>query len=184
MKIFKDELINSIRNNIPIYQDWPKSGVNFLNTVELCKHPKEFNDSIAWFAENALQVKAEAIFAADARGFIWGSATANMLKLPMYPVRKIGKLPGVTYQQTYQLEYGFDTLELGEIKEKYKSVMIIDDVLATGGTAEAICDLIHNNLGIDYANITVAVLINLSFLPGASKLQNKSVKLVNLIEEL
>ena len=74
-------------------------------------------------------------------------------------------------------------MEIGEVKQKYGSVMIIDDVLATGGTAVAMCELLHESLGIPYNLITLAVLVNLTFLPGESLLKAKGVNLVSLLNE-
>ena len=177
------ELETLIREAIPVYKDWPKEGVNFLNTVELCNQPYEFDLSVNWFADEALLCEAQAIFAADARGFIWGGAAAIESRLPMHVIRKAGKLPGKTHKKSYQLEYGTDTMELGEVKQKYGPVMIIDDVLATGGTALAMCELLHEALGIPYNLITLAVLVNLTFLPGESLLKAKGVNLVSLVNE-
>jgi len=177
------ELEYNIRKAIPIYKDWPKEGVDFLNTVELCNDPFAFDKSINWFSLEAMINAAEAIFAADARGFIWGGAVARDRGIPLHVIRKAGKLPGKTHRKSYQLEYGTDTMELGEVKKKYNTVMVIDDVLATGGTAEAMCDLLHEALDIPYSNITVAVLVNLTFLPGESILKAKGIKLVSLLNE-
>ena len=177
-------IINYIKDSIPVYADWPVAGVQYKNTVELLKNPTAFGYSIDWFTTLGRTVGAQAIFAADARGFIWGSATARDLRLPMHVVRKPGKLPGQVWSQEYALEYGTDTLELGCIElNKDRPVLIIDDVLATGGTAEAICKLLHNNLGIDYSLMTVGILINLSFLGGDSKLTSMGVKVHGLIYE-
>lgn len=177
-------IVNSVRKAIPVYADWPTAGVQYKNTVELLKNPTAFGYSIDWFAALTRTVGAQKIFAADARGFIWGAATARDMALPMHVVRKPGKLPGPVWSQEYELEYGTDCLELGHINiEKEFSVIIIDDVLATGGTAEAICKLLHNNLGIAYSLMTVGVLINLTFLGGEARLASLGVKTYGLINE-
>ena len=177
-------IINCVNDAIPVYPDWPVKGVQYKNTVELLKNPTAFGYSIDWFATLARTIGARAIFAADARGFIWGSATARELALPMHVVRKPGKLPGPVWSQEYELEYGTDRLELGHTDlNKESPVIIIDDVLATGGTAEAICKLLHNNLGIGYSLMTVGVLINLRFLGGENRLASMGVKTHGLINE-
>ena len=179
-----DELASAIRNSIPNYPDWPKSGVNYLNTVELCKNPLHFGKSISWFCEKGAKAGIQDIFAADARGFLWGAPVANTLFSPLHVVRKPGKLPGTTWTQSYQLEYGEDNLELlANTPKGNRPVMIIDDVLATGGTAEAICKLLHDNLHIAYDSMTVAVLVNLTFLPGEKLLREKGIHVCGLINE-
>jgi adenine phosphoribosyltransferase len=173
-----------VRDHIPVYPNWPKPGIQYLNSVELCRYPVAFDLSVHWFKTIAEDVKAMDIFAPDARGFIWGSATANRCKLPMHVVRKPGKLPGKTWSQEYTLEYGTDTLELlTSTPTGDRSVLIIDDVLATGGTANAICELLHDNLGISYSSMTVAVLVNLTFLPGQQLLKDKGVGVFGLLNE-
>lgn len=177
-------IISSIKKSIPIFKDWPKPGVLYKSTVGLAKDPIAFSHAIDWFSLVTRHVGAKEIYAADARGFIFGSATAVKTHLPMHVVRKPGKLPGAVWSQEYQLEYGIDTLELSQSNQVFdRSVIIIDDVLATGGTAEAICKLLHNNLGISYSSMTVAVLINLKFLGGEEKLTEQGVQVQGLLNE-
>lgn len=173
-----------VRSHIPVYPDWPKPGVRYLNTVELCQNPGAFDLSVQWFKAVAEKCNAQDIFAADARGFIWGAPTANHCKLPLHVVRKPGKLPGAVWNQTYELEYGTDTLEmLSSTPPGDRQVLIVDDVLATGGTAEAICKLLHTNLNIPYTSMTVAVLVNLTFLSGQKLLEDKGVRVFGLLNE-
>jgi adenine phosphoribosyltransferase len=182
--MISSNIISSVKNAIPVYKDWPKPGILYKNTVELAKQPIAFAHSIDWFSSVAKQSGAKEIFAPDARGFIFGSALSIKTRLPMNVVRKPGKLPGNVWSQSYELEYGTDTLEIQQSTEVYdRSVIIVDDVLATGGTAEAICKLLHNNLGIAYSSMTVAVLINLSFLGGETLLTNQGVTVEGLINE-
>lgn len=177
-------IISSVRSAIPVYNDWPKTGISYKNTVELAKQPIAFRHAIGWFSSVARQVGAKEIFAADARGFIFGSALALQAELPMNVVRKPGKLPGQVWSQSYELEYGTDTLEIQQnLDVGDRPVIIVDDVLATGGTAEAICKLLHNNLGIAYSSMTVAVLINLSFLGGEALLTEQGVNVKGLLNE-
>ena len=177
-------IISSVKNAIPVYKDWPKEGISYKNTVELAKQPIAFAHAIDWYSMIARQISAKEIFAADARGFIFGSALAIKSHLPMNVVRKPGKLPGDVWSQSYELEYGTDSLELQQnLQAGDRSVIIVDDVLATGGTAEAICKLLHNNLGIEYSSITVAVLINLSFLGGETRLTEQGIKVQGLLNE-
>lgn len=174
-------LEDSIRSKIPVYKDWPKVGVNFMNTVDLCKDPIAFNDSIEWFV--SISHEANSIVAADARGFLWGAPLASKLQLPLHVARKPNKLPGKCYSQDYELEYGKNSIEISAEFPIVGPVMIVDDVLATGGTAIAICNLLHKHFNIPYESMTVAVLLNLTFLPGHSELTNLGVKVKSIINE-
>ena len=177
----KINLEKSIREALPIYKDWPKAGINYLNTVDLCRNPKAFRDSVEFFYDTACIRDVDYIFAADARGFIWASPVAFRLGVPLHVVRKKGKMPGDLVSREYQLEYGTDTLELQRFKYTNGSVLIIDDVLATGGTAEAICHLLHE-CGVAYGNMTVACLLDITFLPGKVKLKNLGVNVETLVD--
>jgi adenine phosphoribosyltransferase len=132
-----------IRSALPVYRNWPKDGINYLNTVDLCTSPLAFRESIEWYYNIAAINDVDYVFAADARGFIWGSPVAYRLGIPLHVVRKKGKMPGNLISREYELEYGIDTLELRKFTYKAGSILVVDDVLATGGTAEAICKLIH-----------------------------------------
>jgi adenine phosphoribosyltransferase len=168
--------------NIPKYKDFPKPGVTFLNTIELCNNPRMFNDSVKWFEDQCED--AVDLFACDARGFIWGAPVAINKRLPFIAVRKSGKLPGPIYSQSYSLEYGEDTLEINQsVRTGDRPVIIVDDLLATGGTLEAVCKLLNENLGISYNNITVAVFVNLTFLNGQQKLEKLGVNVKSCINE-
>ena len=170
-----------IKSLIPVYKNWPKDGVNFMNTIDLCRNPTGFNESIKWFVQ---QVENEtSIVAADARGFLWGAPVASQLQLPLYLARKPKKLPGKVYSEEYELEYGKDSIEISAEFPIDGPVMIVDDVLATGGTTIAICNLLHKNFNIPYENMTVAVLLNLTFLPGNKELTKLGVKVKSLINE-
>lgn len=179
--VFDDRFAEYIKSKIPVYKDWPKEGVNFMNTVDLCKDPTAFNDSIEWFI--ALANKESAIVAADARGFLWGAPVASKLKIPLHVARKPNKLPGKLHSEDYELEYGTNTIQLSAEFPIHGPVMIVDDVLATGGTAIAICNLLHKHFNIPYELMTVAVLLNLTFLPGHSELTKLGVTVKSLINE-
>jgi adenine phosphoribosyltransferase len=176
----KESRESIIRAAMPVYKDWPKPGINYLNTVDICADPRAFRASVNWYFDIAAVRDVDYIFAADARGFIWGAPIAERLGVPLHVVRKKGKMPGELISREYELEYGTDILELRKWEYKRGTVLIVDDVLATGGTAEAICKLIHE-LGVPYGAMTVACLINISFLPGKEKLRNLGVNVETLI---
>jgi len=180
--ISDNNLSNYVKDNLNVYKDWPKPGINYLNTVDICRNPDLFWSTVVWYNRIVDSTTTRTLFAADARGFLWASPVAFKNQIPLHVVRKKGKMPGDLVSREYQLEYGTDVLEIAKIKKPVGTVMIIDDVLATGGTAEAICKLLHEGIGIDYKDMIVAVLLNLTFLPGEKTLNNLGVQVVNLID--
>ncbi len=168
MKLVLEKIV---RDAMPIYKDWPKEGVDYLNTVDICRDPVAFRASTDFFFDVAARHDVNQVFAADARGFLWGSVTAYRLGLPLHVIRKKGKMPGDLLSREYQLEYGTDILELKKVDISPIQVIIIDDVLATGGTAIAMCELVHE-LGVPYQSMILASLVDITFLPGRQKLKD------------
>jgi len=161
--------------NIP---DFPKKGIVFRDITTLIGDAEAFRTTIDMFYENYKDKGIDAIVGIDARGFIFGAALAYKLGVKFVPVRKKGKLPFKTYSVTYALEYGTDTLEMHEdAVNKGSKVLIMDDLLATGGTAEAVVKLVEM-VGAEIAGI--AFVIELEFLKGAEKL--KSHPILSLIK--
>lgn len=177
----RQQLEKIVRDAMPVYKDWPKEGVNYLNTVDICRDPIAFRASTDFFFDVAASRDVDYVFAADARGFIWGSVIAYRLGLPLHVIRKKGKMPGELISREYQLEYGTDILEIKKVDLKHHNVIIIDDVLATGGTAIAMCELVHE-LGIPYQLMTLAAVVDITFLPGRQKLQDLGVSVETLID--
>lgn len=156
--------------NIP---DFPKAGILFRDITTLLKDKKVFKLVINKLAEKYKNKKIEFVVAVESRGFIFGSVLAYKLGAGFVPVRKKGKLPAKTNSATYELEYGTDTLEIHQdaIPEGAK-VLIVDDLLATGGTVKAVTDLIKQSKG----KITgIAFLIELVALKGIGKLKEYPV---------
>jgi adenine phosphoribosyltransferase len=177
----RNQLEKIVRDAMPVYKDWPKEGINYLNTVDICRDPVAFRASTDFFFDVAATRDVDHVFAADARGFLWGSVIAYRLGLPLHVIRKKGKMPGELLSREYQLEYGTDILEIKKVNIKPTSVIIIDDVLATGGTAIAMCELVHE-LGIPYKLMTLAAVVDITFLPGRQKLQDLGVTVETLID--
>lgn len=177
----RPQLEKIVRDAMPVYKDWPKEGINYLNTVDICRDPVAFRASTDFFFDVAASRDVDYVFAADARGFIWGSVIAYRLGLPLHVIRKKGKMPGELISREYQLEYGTDILEIKKVDLKQHNVIIIDDVLATGGTAIAMCELVHE-LGIPYQLMTLAAVVDITFLPGRQKLQDLGVSVETLID--
>jgi len=177
----RQQLEKIVRDAMPVYKDWPKEGINYLNTVDICRDPIAFRASTDFFFDVAASRDVDYVFAADARGFLWGSVVAYRLGLPLHVIRKKGKMPGELLSREYQLEYGTDILEIKKVDLKQHNVIIIDDVLATGGTAIAMCELVHE-LGIPYQLMTLAAVVDITFLPGRQKLQDLGVSVETLID--
>jgi len=148
--------------------DWPKEGVIFKDITPLLGDAESFKYAIDSMANHYMDKKIDAVLGAEARGFILASALAYRLGCGFIPARKPGKLPYNTLSAEYELEYGFDSLEMHEDAIKpNERILVVDDVIATGGTAAAKVELVEK-LGGKVAGI--AFLIELSFLNGRSKL--------------
>lgn len=164
-----EDLKQYIRN-IP---DFPKKGIVFRDITTLIKNGKKFKETIDAFYERYKDKHIDAIVSVESRGFIFGSALAYKLGSAIIPVRKKGKLPYRTFRATYELEYGTDTLEIHEDAFKPGSrILIMDDLLATGGTTSAVIDLVKK-LGGEI--IETAFVIELEFLNGRKKIKDAPV---------
>ncbi|MFI5823562.1 adenine phosphoribosyltransferase [Streptomyces rishiriensis] len=149
--------------------DYPEPGVMFKDITPLLADPAAFTALTDAFADIAVRTGATKIVGLEARGFILGAPVAVRAGLGFIPVRKAGKLPGATLGQAYDLEYGSAEIEVhAEDLSTGDRVLIVDDVLATGGTAEASIQLIHR-AGAEVAG--VAVLMELGFLAGRPRLE-------------
>jgi len=153
--------------------DFPKPGILFKDITPLLANPAAFSGALDLMAGWKVTRSAGAIAAPEARGFLLGPALAVRLGVPFIPVRKPGKLPRATVKATYALEYGTDELHMHvDAVARGQKVLIVDDVLATGGTAKAIADMI-NSAGGEVAGL--AFLIELGFLKGREKLAGLEV---------
>lgn len=128
---------------IPTYRDFPKKGIFFKDVLELVQEPEIFRELILKMSSNRIIRDCQAIISVDARGFIFGSAIALQTSKPMIFARKAGKLPGEVINQTYDLEYGKNTLSIQKkALNKYNSYSIVDDLIATGGTAKSVANIL------------------------------------------
>ena len=156
--------------------DWPKEGILFRDITPLLADPKAFIAAIDALCAGFTDAGIEYVAAVEARGFIFGAAVAERLNAGFVPIRKKGKLPSKTESITYDLEYGTDTLEVhSDAIGKGAKVLMVDDLLATGGTMAAACRLIKK-IGGQIVGITF--LIELSDLPGREKLTDYNIKTV------
>ena len=139
----------NIKDSIRTIPDFPKEGVMFRDLTTLFSDPSAFAESVELIAGFCRSKEIDYIAGIESRGFIVGSAVALKLGKGFIPVRKKGKLPGSVISQTYQLEYGEDTIQIhDDVISPGKRVLIVDDLLATGGTALASAELIERAGGI------------------------------------
>jgi adenine phosphoribosyltransferase len=153
--------------------DFPKKGIIFKDITPLLMNPEAFDFAITEMARRFAGKGIAKICAIEARGFIFGSALAIKMGIGFVPVRKQGKLPWTKVSQEYLLEYGSDTVEIHlDAVKKGENVLVVDDVLATGGTARAVCQLLER-AGAKMS--ALAVLVELDFLKGREMLGNYEV---------
>jgi adenine phosphoribosyltransferase len=158
----------SLRSAVRDVVDFPKPGIIFKDITPILADGKLFRQSISLLCETAAGVKIDKVVGIDARGFIFAAAVADRLGAGFVPVRKKGKLPWKTRQTAYSLEYGESIVELHEdAVTPGESILLVDDLLATGGTAAAAVKLL-DELGANLVGISV--LIELAFLRGRAKL--------------
>jgi adenine phosphoribosyltransferase len=156
--------------NIP---DFPKPGVQFKDITSLLQHPDAFRYIIDTWKERFDEQRIDAIVAADARGFIFGGALAYAMDVKFVPTRKVGKLPGDTITQDFQLEYGEATMELHrDALEPGDRCLLLDDLLATGGTMEAMVKLVQM---LQAKVVEILFVVELPPLKGRERLQGYPV---------
>src|SRR3954470_10537059 len=160
--------MDALKTRIRHVPDFPKAGILFYDVTTLLRDPEGFRLAIDAMAEPYRGQGISLVVGIESRGFILGAAVADRIGAGFVPVRKIGKLPHTTVRVSYDLEYGTDSLEIhSDAVEKGQKVLIVDDLLATGGAARATVDL-GRKLGGEVHG--VAVLIELAALNGRSKL--------------
>ncbi len=154
--------------------DFPKEGINFYDITTLLKDADGFKQTIDALADQFRGEKIDTIIGVESRGFIFAAPLACMLGAGFVPVRKPKKLPAEKVSVSYDLEYGQDTLEMHKdaVGEGHR-VLIVDDLLATGGTARAVCDLVE---GLGGKIVGLSFLVELTFLNGRAKFNGYDVK--------
>ena len=165
--------MDHLKSKIREIPDFPKPGILFYDITTLLCDAKGFRDTIDALAAPYMGEDIDQVVGIESRGFILGAAVANALGCGFVPVRKPGKLPGATYQEAYSLEYGDNALEIHQDAcGNQQRTLIVDDVLATGGTAKAAVDLVRKAGG---KIIGISFLIELDFLNGRAKLPGEPV---------
>jgi adenine phosphoribosyltransferase len=165
-----------LRRCIRDIPDWPKKGILFRDITPLLANPKAFPAAVEALCEPFRDAGVQAVAAVEARGFIFGAAVAARLGAGFVPIRKKGKLPYKTERVTYDLEYGTDTVEMHcDALKPGAKVLMVDDLLATGGTMRAACHLVEKLGG---KVVGVACLIELTELKGRARLTSYKVHTV------
>ncbi len=163
-----------LRAAIRDVSDFPKEGILFRDITTLLKEGALFREAVDLFVDRYVTQKIDAVIGIESRGFLFGSALAYKLGCGVVPIRKAGKLPAPTYEVTYSLEYGEDTIQIHkDALEPNSRVVLIDDLLATGGTMRGAIDLIKNFDNIKV--IEVAFLIELADLDGRKQFPDANI---------
>ena len=159
--------MTSLKNFIHDYLDFPKSGILFKDISSVLRYPSVFADLIKDISAWDLYEKCDSIIAIDARGFIFGSAISMHLSKPLILARKPGKLPGEILEKSYQLEYGNNSLAIQKKAiEGFDNFIIVDDLLATGGTVSCVADILSS---VNKKILGLSVVIELQELNGKDK---------------
>jgi len=172
-------LEQKIKSTIRDVPDFPKKGILFKDITPVFRDQQLCSEIIDEFKKVLSNKKIDAIVVIESRGFLFGFTLANVLNIPFIMARKAGKLPYKTISYEYELEYGSAKIEMqmDDIKPGW-NVLIHDDLLATGGTAEAVAELVQRQKG----NVTgFAFLIELNFLGGQERLKKYSNKIISLV---
>jgi len=165
--------MTELRKYIRTVNDFPKPGIGFKDITTLTKDPNGFKLSIDLMVEKLSNVDVDLILGIESRGFIFGAALADRMGVGLDLIRKKGKLPGAIASETYDLEYGNDSIEIhADSFKKGSKIVIVDDLLATGGTMAASIKLVKK-LGGEISS--VIFLIELGFLNGREKLTSENI---------
>ena len=170
--------MKNLEDLIFTYKDFPKKGIDFKDVLEIIHYPDIFQELILKMSSSQFFKNADAIIAIDARGFIFGSALALQSSKPMIVARKPGKLPGELVTREYDLEYGKNSLSIqNKALKKFNSFVIVDDLLATGGTVNCVSNLLQKE-GKEITGFLT--IVELKKLDGRSKLNFPVQSIISL----
>jgi adenine phosphoribosyltransferase len=169
-----------VKSKIRTVPHWPKQGVMFRDITTLLKDSEGLAHMISLLVERYKDMKINVVCGIESRGFITGAILAHQLGVGFVPIRKPGKLPAATVSEEYELEYGKDKIEMHtDSLKKGDRILLVDDLIATGGTALAACNLIKK-LGADV--VECSFIVDLPELGGKAKLLKAGYKVFNLVE--
>jgi adenine phosphoribosyltransferase len=170
----------NLADHIRTVPNFPIDGVQFRDVTSILEHPRAFEDSLRKLT--SMCASANTIVGIESRGFVFGAPVANRLAVPFILARKPGKLPNDTVSKSYKLEYGAAELHIQTVSPIFGNVVIIDDLIATGGTALACADLIHERWNIPKERITICAVIDLPDLKGSAIIAEQGYNVKTLIE--
>ena len=173
---------NYLDQYIRTVPDFPIPGIQFKDITSLLDHPTGFSLTLHALEEVARQFSANCVVGIESRGFVFGAPLANKLTIPFVMARKPGKLPNNTVNKSYELEYGSAELHIQEMSPIHGKVLVVDDLIATGGTAIACASLIHEEWRIPKQDIMILSVIDLPVLGGSTKIVDSGYKCVSLLE--
>jgi adenine phosphoribosyltransferase len=162
--------------------DFPIPGIQFKDISSLLENPFGFSLALNALEYQASQFLCNCVVGIESRGFVFGAPLANRMTVPFIMARKPGKLPNSTVCKSYDLEYGSAELHIQEVSPIHGNVLIIDDLIATGGTALACADLINEKWNIPNQDIMILSVIDLPVLGGSSKIKDSGYQCVSLLE--
>ena len=174
----------NIKETIRTVPDFPKEGIQFRDITSLLEDSEAFNKALIDLTASCMMFKATKLVAIESRGFIFGSPIARDMEIPLILARKPGKLPNPTYQRSYKLEYGEATLHIqqnSDLKNDDK-IVIIDDLIATGGTARAMASLICQCWNVPRENILILAVIDLPDLGGSAIIEKEGYNVESLVK--
>ena len=155
--------MKKLKEIISTYKDFPKEGILFRDILTISQHPLLFNELVNKMATSPIINNSDAIISIDARGFIFGSAISFQAKKPLLFARKPGKLPGELVEKNYSLEYGENSLSIQKDSlNRFNSYAIVDDLLATGGTANCVAEILKSQKKVIEGLLVVVELKNLN----------------------
>lgn len=168
-----------VREHVRTVPDFPKKGIMFLDITTATKDAKSMQYMIDFLYETFKNEKIDYVAGIESRGFIFGAPLAYKLNAGFIPIRKPNKLPADTVKETYSLEYGTDTIEMhADALKSGDKVLVIDDLLATGGTAVAACNLVKK---VGAEPVAAAFIIELDPLKGREKIEASGIKVVSML---
>ena len=173
-----------LKDCIRTVPNFPIPGIQFRDITSLIENPSAFNKSLLDLTSLTMSFGATKVVGIESRGFVFGTPVARDLDLPFIMARKPGKLPNPTHKRDFDLEYGSTSLEIQKVTDinEYDKVVIVDDLIATGGTAIACADLVHECFDVPKDNILILAVIDLPDLGGFNKIIEQGYNAGALIE--
>ena len=170
-----------IKEYIKSYKDFPKTGIDFKCTASLCASQKGFARANNAIYQDLLKyMPCDKVIGLDARGFIFASVLCHRTRTPLVLARKSGKLPGSLVSREFELEYGVATMEIQKDSiNRGDRIVIVDDLMATGGTVQAVIDMIYE---LHATPVAVACAMDLSFLGGSQKIKQQGINFYSAVE--